>query len=87
MPPGIAEEASSPGKSEIIASVVSSKPAIDAAFCKAARVTFAGSITPAFTRSSSSSVRALNPTFSFFSARTSLGHDRFRFKISRFFAP
>ncbi len=40
------------GISEIIASVVSINPAIEAAFCSAVRVTFVGSITPAFTRSS-----------------------------------
>ena len=34
------------------ASVVSSRPAIDAAFCSAVRVTLVGSMTPAFTRSS-----------------------------------
>ena len=34
---------------------------MDAAFCRAARVTFAGSITPASTRSSSSPVRTLSP--------------------------
>ena len=41
--PGIAVAVSSPGKSEIIASVVSSKPAIEAAFCNAARMTLVGS--------------------------------------------
>ena len=44
------------GISQTIASVVSIRPAIDAAFCRAERVTFAGSITPDFTRSSYSSV-------------------------------
>ena len=47
MPPAapvIAVGVSSPGKFEIIASVVSGKPAIEAAFCNAARVTFVGSI-------------------------------------------
>jgi len=41
MPPaatGIAVATASPRKSEIIASVVSSKPAIEAAFCNAARI-------------------------------------------------
>ena len=38
-------------------SVVSSKPAIEAAFCNAVRVTFFGSTTPALTRSSYSPVR------------------------------
>lgn len=45
--------------SEISASVVSIKPAIDAAFCNAQRVTFAGSIIPAATRFSKVSVSAL----------------------------
>jgi hypothetical protein len=36
--PDIAVAAASPGKSEIIASVVSGKPTIEAAFCDAARV-------------------------------------------------
>ena len=40
-------------------SVVSSRPAIDAAFCSAVRVTLVGSMTPAWTRSSYSSVAAL----------------------------
>ena len=35
------------GISEIMASVVSIRPAIDAAFCSAVRVTFVGSMTPA----------------------------------------
>jgi hypothetical protein len=53
IPPGIAGLLlSSSGISETMASVVSIKPAIDAAFCNAVRVTFAGSITPASTRSS-----------------------------------
>jgi hypothetical protein len=42
--PGIAVAVSSPGKSEIIASELSGAPAIEAAFCNAARVTFVGSI-------------------------------------------
>ena len=42
--PGIAAAAASPEKSEIIASVVSGKPAIEAAFCNAARVPLVGSI-------------------------------------------
>ena len=46
---------------QTIASVVSMRDAIEAAFCSAERVTLAGSITPAFTRSSYSSVDALNP--------------------------
>src|SRR5438132_13582281 len=40
-------------------SVVSSNPAIEAAFCRAARLTFVGSTTPALTRSSYSSVATL----------------------------
>jgi hypothetical protein len=59
MPPGIARGLSSSCSSEIRASVVSISPAIDAAFCNAQRVTFAGSITPAATRSSKVSVAAL----------------------------
>jgi len=47
------------GISEIMASVVSSRPEIDAAFCSAVRVTLVGSMTPAFTRSSYTSVLAL----------------------------
>src|SRR5690348_18125066 len=42
-------------------SVVSSSPAIDAAFCSAVRVTLVGSITPALIRSSYVSVAALYP--------------------------
>lgn len=53
MPPGIAGlPLSSSGSSETIASVVNMSPAIEAAFCSAVRVTLAGSITPALTRSS-----------------------------------
>ena len=48
-----------PGTSVIRHSVVSSKPAIDAAFCMAARVTFLGSTTPALTKSSYSLVATL----------------------------
>src|ERR1051326_182825 len=47
--------------SQTIASVVSMRDAIEAAFCRAVRVTLAGSITPAFTRSSYCSVVALKP--------------------------
>jgi len=46
---------------QIIASVVSIREAIEAAFCRAVRVTLVGSITPAFTKSSNSSVSALKP--------------------------
>lgn len=54
----------SPGSSatpQIMASVVSMSEAIEAAFCRAVRVTLVGSITPAFTRSSYCSVVALKP--------------------------
>ena len=44
---------------QIIASVVSISEAMEAAFCNAERVTFVGSITPALTKSSYSSVEAL----------------------------
>ena len=47
-----AQAAVSSGISEISASVVSSKDAIDEAFCSALRTTLAGSMTPALTRSS-----------------------------------
>jgi hypothetical protein len=47
------------GFSVTTASVVSRRPAIDAAFWSAVRVTLVGSMTPAATRSSYSSVRAL----------------------------
>ena len=43
------------------ASVVNISEATDAAFCKATRTTLVGSMTPAFTRSSYSSVAALKP--------------------------
>ncbi len=48
--------ASLPSRSTTTHSVVSSSPAIDAAFCSAVRVTLVGSMTPAFTRSSYVSV-------------------------------
>ncbi len=50
---------SSLGFSATIASVVSIRPATDAAFCRAVRTTLAGSMTPIATRSPYSSVRAL----------------------------
>lgn len=59
MPPDIDPGLSSSCSSEMSASVVSIKPAIDAAFCSAQRVTFAGSMMPAATRSSNLSVAAL----------------------------
>ena len=49
------------GFSTTNASVVRTKPAIEAAFCTAERVTFAGSTMPAFTRSAISPVTALRP--------------------------
>ena len=55
-PPGIAGSGS--GLSATKASVVNRSAAIEAAFCNAARVTFAGSITPASTRSTNSPVAA-----------------------------
>ena len=42
---------------------MSIREAIEAAFCRAVRVTFVGSITPACTRSSYCSVEALKPKF------------------------
>jgi len=47
------------GWSVIMQSMVSNRPAIEAAFCSARRVTLAGSTTPAFTRSSYSPVATL----------------------------
>ena len=47
------------GISVISASVVSIRPEIEPAFCSAERVTFLGSTTPAFTRSSYSPVATL----------------------------
>ena len=41
----------SSGISTMVASVVSIKPAIEAAFCRAVRVTLAGSMTPSATKS------------------------------------
>ena len=60
-PPGIGGAASffSSGISETSASVVRRSDAIDEAFWSALRTTFAGSITPALTRSSYVSVPAL----------------------------
>src|SRR6202171_6465523 len=46
---------------QTMASVVSIREAIEAAFCRAVRVTLAGSMTPALTRSSYCSVVALKP--------------------------
>src|SRR5438093_11715806 len=47
-PPGAEPDFSFAGISVMRHSVVSNKPAIEAAFCSAARVTFFGSTTPAF---------------------------------------
>ena len=47
------------GRSVTMQSVVSRRPAMDAAFWRALRVTFAGSTTPAFRRSQYSPVRTL----------------------------
>ncbi len=49
------------GLSAMTVSVVSSRPAIDAAFCSAERVTLAGSTTPNPIMSPYSPVRALRP--------------------------
>ena len=51
----------SSGFSTIVASVVSNRPATDAAFSSAIRATLVGSITPDFTRFSYCSVSALMP--------------------------
>ena len=60
MPPGIAGISSlSLGSSAIIASVVSSKPATDAAFCNAERVTLVGSRMPMLNMSPYSPLAAL----------------------------
>ena len=51
----------SSGSSETRASVVRSRPATEAAFCRAVRVTLAGSMMPAAVRSSRAPVSALSP--------------------------
>src|SRR6267154_2599736 len=58
-PPGIGGIFSFSFFSTTTHSVVRSSPAMDAAFCSAVRVTLVGSMTPAATRSSYSSVSAL----------------------------
>src|SRR3989454_12231605 len=58
-PPGIGGIFSFSFFSTTTHSVVRSSPAMDAAFCSAVRVTLVGSMTPAATRSSYSSVWAL----------------------------
>ncbi len=50
-PPGVAGAFFFSGFSAITASVVRNRPAIDAAFCSADRVTFAGSMMPALNMS------------------------------------
>jgi len=62
-PPGMPPPAGGAGLGASVSgtSVVRIMAAIDAAFCSAARVTLAGSMTPAFTRSSYSPVAALKP--------------------------
>src|SRR6201996_8622414 len=62
-PPGMPPAPPPPflGASTMAASVVISRPATEAASCRAVRTTFAGSITPSFTRSPYSSVWALKP--------------------------
>src|SRR5699024_10131123 len=70
-PVGSAAEASGSGIVATAASVVNSKADTDAAFCKAERVTFVGSIIPASIMSTSSPVNALNPIpFSLFFRRS-----------------
>jgi hypothetical protein len=51
MPPGGMAGAFGFGFSATMASVVTSSPATEPAFCSAARTTLAGSITPCLTRS------------------------------------
>lgn len=58
---GIEAALSSLGRSATIASVVMSSEATEAASCSAVRTTFAGSMTPDFTRSSYAPVAALKP--------------------------
>ena len=61
MPPIAAAPPSLDGMSEIKHSVVRSIAAIEAAFCRAERVTLAGSTIPAAIISSYTSVKALKP--------------------------
>src|SRR5271165_6862061 len=65
-PPPPAAAAFSSLISAMRASVVSIRPAMEAAFCSARRVTFAGSMTPILTMSPYSPVSALKPKFSSF---------------------
>ena len=71
MPPPPPPAPSFSGTSATIASVVRMFLAIDAAFCSAERVTIAGSMTPAATRSTISLVAAFRP-WPFLALRTSL---------------
>src|SRR5690606_20119417 len=63
MPPmsGMPPAGLSSGSSPTIAAVVSIRPAIEAAFCSAVRVTLVGSTTPSSTRSPYSPLAALKP--------------------------
>ena len=61
MPPGMGASFLGSGFSAMAHSVVSSREATEAAFCRAVRVTFLGSMTPALMRSSYSPVAALKP--------------------------
>ncbi len=72
MPPGMPPPPFCSGISAMIASVVRMFFPIDAAFWSAERVTIAGSITPALTRSTISPVSALRPWFAPLALRTSL---------------
>ncbi len=65
--PGMPPPLSSSGCSATMHSVVRSRPATLAAFCRAKRVTLAGSMTPALIRSSYYSVSALKPMAPFIS--------------------
>src|ERR1700724_3442972 len=60
-PPGMAGALSFSGFSAITASVVRNRPAIEAAFCSADRVTFAGSMMPALNMSTYSPSAAFRP--------------------------
>ena len=61
-PPGMAGAAEAfSGFSAMTASVVRKSAAMEAAFCSAERVTMVGSMIPALTRSSTSSVSTLRP--------------------------
>src|SRR5690606_37141357 len=70
MPPGIAGACSFSGLSAMTASVVRKRPAIEAAFCSAERVTLAASMMPALVRSSYSPVAALRPSVGLSRCRT-----------------